>query len=77
MTAPNYPSNLPAVWDGLWGSVSQATGTPIMLGEWGGIWASEDGGGTATWQLTMAEYLIARGFGSFCAWHERPNAWPN
>ena len=75
MSHPDFPRNLPAEWERLWGYVPNATGTPLLLGEWGGRWDdSRDEGSlrglsaasTAAWQGQMAAYLAWRGdVGSF------------
>ena len=46
---PNYPSNLPSVWDKYWGYLFRQGTTPIMLGEFGSI-ASWPTPGAATWR---------------------------
>ena len=33
-----FPANMPRVWDELWGYLNEITGTPVVLGEWGGLW---------------------------------------
>ena len=38
MYASNFPDNMPTVWDAHFGHVPDATGTPIVVGEWGGVW---------------------------------------
>lgn len=70
MTAPDYPNNMPDVWDSHFGSVAEFSGVPILIGEFGGVWVDtvvHDHflNGTAVWQETFVAYLIDRGFGSF------------
>lgn len=38
MNDPDFPRNMPAIWDGLWGALANETGAPITIGEWGGHW---------------------------------------
>jgi aryl-phospho-beta-D-glucosidase BglC (GH1 family) len=66
----NFPTNMPAVWDSHFGHVSAATGTPIVIGEFGGVWTQTVFNGdtfeaTAVWQQAFVDYLVARGFGFF------------
>lgn len=34
-SAPNYPQNLPSVWNGFWGYIFQGETAPLLLGEFG------------------------------------------
>ncbi|EOD29661.1 hypothetical protein EMIHUDRAFT_233753 [Emiliania huxleyi CCMP1516] len=56
---PNHPGT-PEVWDTHWGLIPSEEGTPVVLGEWGGLWDD-----TGPWQERMQEYLIDRGLGHF------------
>jgi len=51
---PNYPNNLPAQYDKMWGYLYKNDTAPIMLGEWGGQFNST---AEQTWAKTMAKYL--------------------
>ncbi|WP_052293709.1 cellulase family glycosylhydrolase [Azospirillum sp. B510] len=51
---PNYPNNLPAQYDKMWGYLYKSDTAPIMLGEWGGQFTSA---AEQTWGKTLAKYL--------------------
>ncbi|MBP2299105.1 cellulase family glycosylhydrolase [Azospirillum picis] len=51
---PNYPNNLPAQYDKMWGYLYKNDTAPILLGEWGGQFKSS---AEQTWASTMAKYL--------------------
>ena len=55
-----FPSNMPGVWSALWGNLPDETGTPVVIGEWGGLWQS-----TAVWQNAMVSYLKRKHIGWF------------
>lgn len=65
--APDFPQNLPGVWDRHWGDLVRL-GTPVLVGEYGGSARSdvtEDG-----WQRSLIAYLAARGIGSiYWSWN--------
>ena len=70
MADPDFPDNLAEVWDRHFGRVAQDTGVPLLVGEWGGVWADTSFRGrvfaaTDVWQHAFATYLAARGYGSF------------
>ncbi|PWC33928.1 carbohydrate-binding domain-containing protein [Azospirillum sp. TSO35-2] len=54
LSDPNYPNNLPAQYDKMWGYLYKNDTAPIMLGEWGGQFTSS---AEQTWAKTMAKYL--------------------
>jgi endoglucanase len=54
LTDPNYPNNLPAQYDKMWGYLYKNDTAPIMLGEWGGQFSSA---AEQTWGKTLAKYL--------------------
>ena len=68
---PNFPYNLPGVWDGYWGWLL-ATGPPLLIGEWGGQWEATEWNGrtfksTSRWQLALQQYIVdSKLSGSFC-----------
>ena len=53
LRAPEFPTNMPAIWDRLWGRIPSETGTPVMITEWGG-WMSDRHG---VWQWAVQAYL--------------------
>ncbi len=61
---PEFPANMPNIWEALWGRLPELTGVPVVVGEWGGLWST-----TAAWQLSMQDYLRSKNISSFyCAW---------
>ena len=42
MGDPDFPNNMPAVWDALWGHLPARTGAPIVVGEFGGLWTATE-----------------------------------
>ena len=59
-TAPDFPANMPGIWDALWGQIPERAGVPVIVGEWGGLWES-----TAVWQTWMQDYLVGKKISSF------------
>ena len=51
---PNYPNNLPAQYDSMWGYLYKNNTAPILLGEWGGLFNSS---AEQTWGKSLAKYL--------------------
>ncbi|MBP2302223.1 cellulase family glycosylhydrolase [Azospirillum picis] len=51
---PNYPNNLPAQYDKMWGYLYKNDTAPILLGEWGGQFKTE---AEQTWGKAMVKYL--------------------
>jgi endoglucanase len=69
-SAPNYPSNLPGVWDAHWGYLIKDGIAPVLLGEFGSRLAttSDD-----QWFSSMISYLKSTGAGwTFWSWN--PNS---
>jgi endoglucanase len=58
---PNFPANMPNIWDQKFGWVPKRTGRAVVIGEWGGTNQGLD----AQWQTAFASYLIARGIDAF------------
>lgn len=52
---PDYPANLPEIWDRMWGYIFYEEIAPVLLGEWGSFF--EDPADLA-WMDTMAAYLV-------------------
>ena len=70
MYATDFPDNMPTVWDAHWGHVPDATGTPIIVGEWGGVWEDTVFGNrfipsTKIWQQMLQDYLKENSIGFF------------
>ncbi|MEY2655159.1 MAG: hypothetical protein RLZZ524_2187 [Pseudomonadota bacterium] len=72
-SAANFPANLPADWDKLFGRF--ASQVPVVLGEWGGRYGNGTGGSKdVTWQNALVDYLIARNMRSTFYWCYTPNS---
>lgn len=59
--SPAFPANMVQIWDRHFGSVQQATGRAVVIGEFGGFYTGND----KVWQDAFVTYLLERGFGSF------------
>lgn len=71
--AANFPSNLAAQWETLFGQFSPKH--PVVVGEWGGRYGSGTGGqADATWQNAFVDYLISKGIRSSFYWSYTPNS---
>jgi endoglucanase len=67
-SAPDYPANLPALWDATWGNL--ATTAPVLVGEFGTKLATEI---DRAWLDSLTRYLGARGM-SFTYWAFNPDS---
>ena len=52
---PNFPNNLPALWDSMWGNLAKSGQAPVLLGEFGGRSVGDDAEGV--WQKSVMRYL--------------------
>ena len=52
---PDFPSNMPAIWNQHWGYIKNESKSAIAVGEWGGQLSGNDG----TWMNAFVNYLIA------------------
>jgi endoglucanase len=66
---PEFPSNLPFVWDAHWGYIVSQGIAPVVVGELGAPELGYDQGGT--WQRAFLSYLDSRRLG-FVAWALNP-----
>ncbi len=72
-SASNFPANLPADWDTLFGKNYPAH--PVVVGEWGGNYGQGTGGQKdVVWQNAFVSYLIAKGIHSSFYWCYTPNS---
>jgi aryl-phospho-beta-D-glucosidase BglC (GH1 family) len=72
-SAANYPANLAANWDMLFGKFSQSV--PVVVGEWGGKYGMGTGGQLdVTWQNAFVDYAISKGMRSSFYWCYTPNS---
>jgi endoglucanase len=67
---PNFPNNLPAVWDHFWGNIAKQNVAPILLGEFGSTLANPL---DVQWLTTLMNYLTENGM-SFTYWSWNPNS---
>jgi endoglucanase len=69
-SAPNYPANLPGVWDRNWGYLQKNNIAPVLLGEFG---TKLETTSDQKWLQSMVGYLNATGM-SFAYWSFNPNS---
>lgn len=67
---PDYPANLPAVWDRHFGYLQQQNLAPVLLGEFG---TKLETGSDGQWLAAMVSYLNANSM-SFAYWSFNPNS---
>ncbi|HEY7223793.1 MAG TPA: cellulase family glycosylhydrolase [Micromonosporaceae bacterium] len=67
---PNFPNNLPGVWDTFWGNIVKQNVAPVMLGEFGSTLANPL---DVQWMTTLVQYLTSNGM-SFTYWSWNPNS---
>jgi endoglucanase len=67
---PDFPNNLPAVWDHFWGKIAKQNVAPILLGEFGSTLANPL---DVQWLTTLMNYLTENGM-SFTYWSWNPNS---
>jgi endoglucanase len=53
---PNFPSNMPQIWDSHFGFIANRTGHAQVIGEWGGVVLGANG----AWMNAFANYLISK-----------------
>jgi aryl-phospho-beta-D-glucosidase BglC (GH1 family) len=72
-SASNFPANLPAHWDTLFGQFFQTH--PVVIGEWGGKYGQGTGGQQdITWQNALVDYLLSKGVRNSFYWCYTPNS---
>lgn len=69
-SAPNYPANLPGVWDTHFGYLQKQNIAPVLLGEFG---TKLETTSDRQWLATMVNYLAANKM-SFAYWSFNPNS---
>ncbi len=67
-SAPDYPANLPALWDATWGNL--AATAPVLVGEFGTKLATDV---DRKWLDSLTHYIAARGM-SFTFWSLNPDS---
>jgi len=72
--APNFPANLAADWDALFGKFSPTHA--VVIGEFGGYYGQGGGVGQAdvTWQNAFVQYLRGKGMRNSFYWCYAPNS---
>jgi aryl-phospho-beta-D-glucosidase BglC (GH1 family)/lysophospholipase L1-like esterase len=67
-SAPNFPANLPAHWDTLFGQFHQKHA--VVIGEWGGWYGQGGASGQqdVVWQNAFVDYLISKGMRNSFHW---------
>lgn len=68
---PEFPANLPGIWDHHWGYLAKEGIAPVLLGEFGGQSVGDDAEGI--WQRELVKYLKANGI-SYTYWSLNGNS---
>jgi aryl-phospho-beta-D-glucosidase BglC (GH1 family) len=68
--APNYPNNLPDIWNDRWGYLLSSDTAPVLLGEFGTRYETES---DRNWLQALASYIAANEM-SFTFWCLNPNS---
>ena len=53
-TAPDYPANLPSVWDAYWGYIARTEVAPVLMGEFGSKLQTDS---DVKWFAALCDYL--------------------
>jgi endoglucanase len=69
-SAPDYPANLPAVWDAAWGYLPKGGTGAILIGEFGTKYQTES---DRQWLAALADYIADNQL-SFTYWSLNPNS---
>jgi endoglucanase len=69
--APNFPQNLPDLWQSHWAYLKLQNIAPVLLGEFGG--RSVGGDAEGTWQRALVSYLQANNI-DYTYWCWNPNS---
>lgn len=70
-SAPDFPGNLPAIWDAHWGYLAREQIAPVVLGEFGGRSVGDDAAGV--WQRALMDYAQQNGVG-WLNWSFNPDS---
>lgn len=68
---PDFPNNLPAIWEAHWGYLAKQNLGPVVLGEFGGRSVGDDADGV--WQRALMDYVQQSGFG-WLSWAFNPDS---
>jgi aryl-phospho-beta-D-glucosidase BglC (GH1 family) len=69
-SAPNYPANLPGIWDANWGYLLKQNIAPVLVGEFGTHFSSQV---DQVWLRELVKYIEQNG-ASFTYWCWNPNS---
>ncbi len=69
--APNFPQNMPAMWDKHWAYLQSDGQAPVLMGEFGG--RSVGGDQEGKWQRALVDFLKSRGI-SYTYWSWNPDS---
>jgi endoglucanase len=69
--SPDFPTNLPSVWDAHWGYLVKEQIAPVVLGEFGGRSVGDDADGI--WQRSLMGYAQQNGVG-WLNWSFNPDS---
>ena len=69
--APDFPNNMPAIWDSHWGYLANQQAGPVVLGEFGGRSVGDDADGI--WQRALIDYAEQHGIG-WLNWSFNPDS---
>jgi endoglucanase len=69
--APEFPNNMPAIWDSHWGYLAKEQIGPVVLGEFGGRSVGDDAEGI--WQRALMDYADQNGIG-WLNWSFNPDS---
>lgn len=69
-TAPDYPDNLPALWDKHWGYLVKDDIAPVLIGEFGTLYATDS---DRVWLASLVEYIDKNAL-SFAFWSWNPDS---
>jgi endoglucanase len=69
-THPEFPANLPAIWDHFWGYLVKEDIAPVLVGEFGSTLRDPR---DVQWLTTLVDYLDDNGI-SFTYWSWNPNS---
>lgn len=67
---PDFPANLPAVWDRYWGFISKQSIAPVLVGEFGSTLRDPR---DVQWMTALVSYLRTNGM-SFTYWSWNPDS---
>jgi endoglucanase len=66
--APNFPHNLPTVWQQHWAYLQMESIAPVLVGEFGGRSMGQDAGGV--WQRSLVDFLKVHAINyTYWAWN--------